>query len=79
MVDLGDAVADRIGVPFERISLEMLLRGLYHFSRAYSCGLASDPVTYFADPANQDLEVVNPLRKPISGVVKVRLTLTLPL
>jgi hypothetical protein len=66
LVDLGDAVADRIGVPFDRISLEMLLRGLYHFSRAYSRGLASDPVTYFADPANQDLAVVKPLRKPIS-------------
>ena len=44
----------------------MLLRGLYHFSRAYSRGLASDPVAYFADPANQDLAVVKPLRKPIS-------------
>ncbi len=66
LVDLGDAVADRIGVPFDRISLEMLLRGLYHFSRAYSRGLATDPVTYFADPANQDLDVVKPLRKPIS-------------
>lgn len=66
LVDLGDAVADRIGVPFDRISLEMLLRGLYHFSRAYSRGLASDPVAYFADPANQDLDVVKPLRKPIA-------------
>jgi hypothetical protein len=66
LVDLGDAVADRIGVPFDRISLEMLLRGLYHFSRAYSRGLATDPVTYFADPANQDLDVVKPLRKSIS-------------
>ncbi|NJN99859.1 MAG: IS4 family transposase, partial [Anaerolineales bacterium] len=66
LLDLGDAVADRIGIPFDRISLEMLLRGLYHFSRAYSRSLASDPVAYFADPANQDLDVVKPLRKPIS-------------
>jgi hypothetical protein len=66
LVDLGDTVADRIGVPFDRISLEMLWRGLYHFSRAYSRGLTSDPVAYFADPANQDLDVVKPLRKPIS-------------
>jgi hypothetical protein len=28
--------------------------------------LASDPVAYFADPANQDLAVVKPLRKSIS-------------
>lgn len=66
LVDLGDAVADRLGVPFERISLEMLLRGLYHFSRAFSRGLASDPVAYFADPANQDLGVVKRLRKPVA-------------
>lgn len=66
LVDLGDAVADRLGLPFERISLEMLLRGLYHFSRAFSQGLASDPVAYFADPANQDLGVVKRLRKPVA-------------
>jgi hypothetical protein len=66
LIDLGDAVADRIGVPFDRISLEMLYRGLYHFSRAYSNGLATDPVSYFSDPANQDLAVVKALRKPIS-------------
>lgn len=66
LIDLGDAVADRVGVPFDRISLEMLYRGLYHFSRAYSNGLATDPVSYFADPANQDLAVVKSLRKPIS-------------
>jgi hypothetical protein len=66
LIDLGDAVADRLGVPFDRISLEMLYRGLYHFSRAYSNGLATDPVSYFADPANQDLAVVKALRKPIS-------------
>jgi len=66
LVDLGDAVADRVGLPFDRISLEMLYRGFYHFSRAYSKGLATNPVSYFADPANQDLGVVKRLRKPIS-------------
>ena len=66
LVDLGDAVADRLGLPFDRISLEMLYRGFYHFSKAYSKGLATDPVSYFADPANQDLAVAKRLRKPIS-------------
>ena len=66
LIDLGDAVADRVGLPFDRISLEMLYRGLYHFSRVYSNGLATDPVSYFVDPANQDLAVVKALRKPIS-------------
>jgi len=64
LVDLGDAVADEIGVPFDRISLEMLYRGLYHFSQARLNGKATDPVKYFADPANQDLRIVKPLRKP---------------
>lgn len=66
LVDLGDALADRLGLPFDNISLEMLYRGFYHFSRALSLGLASDPVAYFADPTNQDLGVVKRLRKPIS-------------
>jgi len=66
LVDLGDAVADRLGLPFDRISLEMLYRAFYHFSRAYDKGLATDPISYFADPANQDLGVVKRLRKPIA-------------
>ncbi len=66
LVDLGDAVADRLGLPFDRISLEMLYRAFYHFSHAVSLGLASDPVSYFSDPTNQDLGIVKRLRKPIS-------------
>jgi hypothetical protein len=64
LVDLGDAVADEIGVPFDRISLEMVYRGLYHFTQARAEGQASDPVKYFVDPHNQDLGVVKVLRKP---------------
>ncbi len=58
VVDLGDAVADEIGVPFDHISLEMLYRGLYHFSVAYNKGKATAPVSYFAARENQDLRVV---------------------
>lgn len=64
LVDLGDAVADEVGLPFDRISLEMLYRGLYHFTNAYHKGRASDPVLYFAAPENQDLAVIKRLRKP---------------
>lgn len=64
LVDLGDAVADEVGLPFDRISLEMLYRGLYHFTNAYDKGLATDPVVYFAAPENQDLGVIKRLRKP---------------
>ena len=64
LVDLGDAVADAMNLPFERISLEMLHRGFYHFIQAYNKGKASDPVAYFAAPENQDLDIVKRIRKP---------------
>jgi len=65
LVDLGDAVADEMNLPFDRISLEMLYRGLYHFIQAFCKGKASDPVAYFAAPENQDLGVVKRIRKRI--------------
>lgn len=65
LVDLGDAVAEELALPFDRISLEMVYRGLYHFSVAFDKGKAADPVSYFADAENQDLDVVKTLRKPI--------------
>ena len=64
LVDLGDAVADELGVPIERVSLEMIYRGMYHFSVAYQKGLASDLVKYFAEAKNQDLGIVKRQRKP---------------
>lgn len=65
LVDLGDAVADAMALPFERISLEMLFRGLYHFTQARHKGKAADPITYFADPLNNDLGIVKQKRKQI--------------
>jgi hypothetical protein len=64
LVDLGDAVADEMSVSFDSISLEMIYRGLYHFSVAYQKGQATDPVKYFAAPQNQDLGIVKRQRKP---------------
>ena len=63
LVDLGDAVADELSLPFDRISLEMIYRGLYHFYVAHQKGKASDPVKYFAAPENQDLGIVKRRRK----------------
>lgn len=63
LVDLGDAVANEVGLPFDRISLEMLLRGMYHFNNACHKGLTTDPVSYFANPKNEDLGVIKRLRK----------------
>lgn len=65
LVDLGDAVADELSLPFDRISLEMIYRGLYHFSVAHDKGNADDPIKYLAAPENQDLGVVKALRKPV--------------
>ncbi|MBF8253388.1 MAG: transposase [Deltaproteobacteria bacterium] len=66
LVDLGDEVANELMLPFDRISLEMVFRGLYHFNRAHARGEAADPVQYFAAPENQDLGIVKRLRKKSS-------------
>jgi hypothetical protein len=52
------AAIPQVGIPFEQISLEMLYRGLYHFSVAQSQGKATEPVSYFAAPENRDLDVI---------------------
>jgi len=65
LVDLGDAIADEISLPVDRISLEMIYRGLYYFHGASTRGEASDPVKYFADHDNQKcLGIVKRQRKP---------------
>jgi hypothetical protein len=64
LVDLGDAVADELSLPFDSISLEMIYRGLYHFYVAHQKGKATNPVKYFAAPENQDLGIVKRQRKP---------------
>jgi hypothetical protein len=64
LVDLSDAVAEAVQLPFERISMEMVWRGLYHFNHAYNTGKANDPVSYLAAPENRDLGVIKAIRKP---------------
>ncbi|OWY62834.1 IS4 family transposase, partial [cyanobacterium TDX16] len=51
------------------ISLEMIYRGLYHFSVAYQKGKATDPVKYFSAPENQDLGIVKRQRKPFVKLI----------
>jgi hypothetical protein len=50
-------------LPFDRISLEMVFRGLYHFTQAHHRGEATDPIQYLAASENQDLGIVKRLRK----------------
>ncbi len=69
LVDLSDAVADELSIRFDRISLEMIYRGLYHFYVAHHQGLAHDPIKYFAAPANQDLGIVKFIRKPFKKLI----------
>ena len=69
LVDLGDAVADELSLPFDRISLEMIYRGLYHFYVAHHKGLATDSIKYFAAPENRDLGVVKSIRKPVKKLI----------
>jgi Transposase DDE domain len=62
LVDLSDAVAEALGQPFRAISIEMVYRGLYHFTQAYHRGAASDPVAYLAAKA-QALGILKRKRK----------------
>lgn len=48
LVDLTDAVAEALRVPFREVSLEMVYRGLYHFTQASQRGAAGEVVAYLA-------------------------------
>jgi hypothetical protein len=63
LVDLSDAIAQAVQLPLERISMEMVWRGLYHFNHAYQQGTATDPITYLAAPENRDLDIIKVIRK----------------
>lgn len=47
--DLCSSVAVELGQPKERISIEMVFRGLYHFSRYLLRGKMTDAVTYLVE------------------------------
>ena len=76
-VDLTDAVADALQKPFQDLSIEMVYRGLYHFTQAYHRGAASDPVAYFADEDNKDLGILKRKRKSRASPTAL-LYLTIP-
>jgi hypothetical protein len=52
LTDLTDSVAEQLKQPFAMVSIEMVYRGLYHFSQAYQRGEADDPVAYLAKKAS---------------------------
>ncbi len=61
LVDLSDAVAEELDQPLDRISIELVYRGLYFFAGAHARGQATDPVAYLA--AQPDLGIVKRRRK----------------
>jgi len=63
LVDLTDAVAERLHVPYRAVSLEMVYRGLYHYTRDRARGQADDIVDYLAVNA-RDLGILKRKRGP---------------
>jgi hypothetical protein len=51
LVDLTDQIAEAMKRPFADISMEMVFKGLYHFTQEKKLGRASDPVHYLVEDA----------------------------
>lgn len=65
LIDLTDGVAEEMGQTFTRISVEMVYRGLYHYSQAVQKGEQASIFEYLAQNA-KDLGILKRLRaKPI--------------
>jgi len=76
LVDLTDAVAETLDKPFQALSMEMVYRGLYHFTVAHQRGKADDPVAYLAADA-KGLGILKRERKDRSAITDL-LYLTIP-
>lgn len=77
LVDLTDSVAEALHKPFKAISIEMVFRGLYHFTQARHRGQASDPVEYFARKAKSLSLIKQKRRKKHLSLVE-QMNLTIP-
>ena len=58
LIDLADEVADELTLPFDSISVEMVFRGIYHFTQALNQGSTLNLITYLTAPDNRDLGIV---------------------
>jgi Transposase DDE domain len=76
LVDLTDAVAEALNRPFHALSMEMVYRGLYHFTVAHHRGKADDPIAYLAAHA-EGLGIIKRQRKN-RGAATELLYLTIP-
>ena len=55
LLDLCDDIAEELTLPFDSISVEMVFRGIYHFTQALNQGSATDIIAYLTAPKNRDL------------------------
>ncbi len=69
LVDLTDQVAEVLNRPFSEISMEMVFRGLYHFTMDYHQGKALDPVQFLAVEADM-LGIIKRKRRPKSALTE---------
>lgn len=76
LVDLTDAVAEALKQPFHALSIEMVYRGLYHFTQAHHRGKADDVVAYLAADA-EGLGIIKRKRKKRAAAIDL-LYLTIP-
>ena len=63
LLSICQQVAEAVGEPVERISVEMVFRAFYHYSRSVQCGEADDLVLFLAKHAKL-LGLVKRWRKP---------------
>jgi Transposase DDE domain len=76
LVDLTDALAQALKLPFQALSIEMVYRGLYHFTQAYQRGKADDMVAYLAAEA-KGLGIIKRERNKRAAAIDL-LYLTIP-
>ena len=62
LIDLSDEVANELTLPMNSISVEMVFRGIYHFTQVVSQGSIANLIAYFTAPENQDLGIVKSTR-----------------
>ena len=62
LVDLTDAIAQELNRPFSELSMEMVYRGLYHYTQAAKRGETNDVISYLAQPRQADLGIVKQKR-----------------
>ena len=63
LIDISDEIADELTLPFDSISVEMVFRGIYHFTQALNRDSTTDDIiTYLTASENRDLGIVKSTR-----------------